>query len=164
MHARVSILAWARAVGVAALVASCATPRELNAPICDAVLSAASTQAPGTSSTMSYHTIDELDGEWVFLGVACESGGDARMAEFCHSVMGNTSREFVNAFAYDVTDCAREYGRVRHLAFGDAHASGLRRNQGRSIQSMDGRIGATLLLLRERDAGFELTFQRQANQ
>jgi hypothetical protein len=164
MRAKASTPAWAKAIGAAALVAGCASSPELNAPICNAVLSAAATQAPGTSSTMSYYTIDELDGEPVFLAAACNARNDARMEEFCGAVIGHTSREFMNAFAYDVTDCVRAHGRIRHFAVGDAHTSGLRRDRGRSLQSMDGQIGATRLSLRERDAGFELTFQRQANQ
>lgn len=109
---------------------------------------------------MSYHTIDELDGEWVFLGVACDYGDDARMNQLCNSVMGNTSREFMNAFAYDVLDCVRAHGRVRHLAIDAPHLSGFRRNGGRGIQRMDGQIGPTLLILREHGSGFEVTFQR----
>ncbi len=108
---------------------------------------------------MSYHTIDELDGQWVFLGVACDHGNDTRMDELCDSVMGNTSREFMNAFAYDVADCVREHGHIRRLVRGAAHTSGLLRDRGRSLQSMDGQIGSTSLRLRKREAGFELTFQ-----
>lgn len=160
MRARVSIRVLAKAIGAAALVAGCATSPGLNAPICNAVLGAAATQAPGTSSTMSYYSIDELDGEPVFLAVACNAGNDARMDEVCGAVVGNTSREFMDAFAYSVLDCVRAHGRVRHLAVGDDHMSGLRRNRGRSFESLDGQIGATSLVLRKRDAGFDLTFQQ----
>lgn len=106
---------------------------------------------------MSYYTIDELDGEWVFLGVACANGGDARMSEFCNSVIGNTSREFLNAFAYDVADCVRRRGRVERLVVG-SERSGLRLHP-HNLEEMDGRVGRTSIRLREIDRGFELTFR-----
>lgn len=112
---------------------------------------------------MSYYTVDSINGEPVFLGFACDAGDDDRMDQFCDAVVGNTSREFMNGFAYAVLDCVRARGRVTHLVTGDEYTSGLRYNRGRSLKRMDGRIGDTVLVLRERDAGFQLTFQRQAN-
>jgi hypothetical protein len=106
---------------------------------------------------MSYHTIDELNGEPVLFGVACEDGGDARMNRFCASVVGNTSREFMNAFAYDVTDCIRRHGRVEQLVTSN-DSSGLRYHP-RRLERMDGRVGSTSMRLRRVDRGYSLTFE-----
>jgi hypothetical protein len=106
---------------------------------------------------MSYHTIAELDGEPVLFGVACQDNGDVRMTEFCASVMGNTSREFMNAFAYDVTDCVRRHGRVQQLVTSN-ESSGLRYHP-RRLEEMNGRVGSTLMRLRRVERGFSLTFE-----
>jgi hypothetical protein len=159
MRARVSILRSAKAAFLAAIVSGCATSREPSTPFCEAVLRAANTQMRGTLSAVSYYTIDEVDGEPVILGVACAHENDARMGEFCRSIMGNTSREFTNAFAYAVAGCVEQHGRVQSLIIGQ-ESSGLRRHP-HNLESMDGRVHATSLRLREIDGGFELVFDRR---
>jgi hypothetical protein len=165
MRAKVSILASAKSAILAAIVGGCATAPSPSATTCAAVLSAARTQPPGTSSTASYYAVNELDGHQVaFRGASCDHGDDTRMVEFCDSVMGNESEGFARTYGYEVLNCVQVHGRLRDVAIGNSHPSGSRGSSSRSLRSMDGQIGSTSLLLRERDGGFDLTFQREANQ
>ncbi|MCX7358526.1 MAG: hypothetical protein NT015_10355 [Alphaproteobacteria bacterium] len=164
MRAKELILASAKGAILAAVICGCATASPRSPPTCTAVLSAASTQPPGTSSTVSYYAINELaDHQVTFRGAACDHGDDARMVAFCDAVSGDESDEFARTFGYDVLNCVQIHGRLGNIGIGNSHPSGSRGASGRSLASMNGQIGPTSLMLRERDGGFTLTFQRETN-
>lgn len=165
MRAKELILASAKGAIVAAIIGGVATASPPSPPTCAAIVSAANTQPPGTSTTVSYFAVNELVGHQVsFRGAACDHGDNARMVAFCDSVTGGESEDFARTFGYDVLHCVQQHGRLRNVTIGNTHPSGTRPSTGRSLATMNGAIGSTSLQLRERDGGFNLTFQREPDE
>jgi len=138
-----------------AFVAGCALAPN-DTPVCRGVREAAAIQRAGEASrTVEYYPVDDPEG---IMAVGCRHDGDPAMQSLCGVILQNTSREFFNVFAYDVVDCVRAHGEVAQLETGST-PSGLVRNPN-SLVRMEGRLGATRLVLRRREngSGFALTF------
>jgi len=115
----------------------------------------ARTQGRGASSTVAYFSANEPD---AIFSVACRHDGDARGAAFCNAILGHTSMEFLDIFAFDVASCVERHGRVLSLQLGDERTS--LAMHPRNLERMNGRISGTEVALAAIDRGFEVRFQR----
>ena len=157
MRARGLIRAWAR-LALAIAVAGCASVGEsADTPVCRAVIDAAAAQSSGSPSrTVEYFPIHDPD---TIMGVGCRHDDDPVLQRFCDAILGNTSFEFFNAFAYDVVECTQAHGQIERIET-DQAPSGLLRHP-YSLRRMSGRISGANLELQSREAGgFALTFHR----
>lgn len=156
MHVKGLIRAWVKgAIAGAVVSAGCVSNPSSDTPVCEAVLSLARSQTRGTETTVEYYSINNPD---VIFGVACTHNDDPRLKTFCARLIGNTSMEFMNAYAYDVNACVERHGRVLRLDTSE-ESSGLRLHP-QSLELMEGRLGLTHLYLRRTDRGFALTLRR----
>lgn len=114
---------------------------------------AARTQLRDTESSVRYFTADDPEMDH---GVACSHDGP-RMRTLCNSIIGHTSREFMNVFAYSVLECVERHGHVDSLQTGSEPGT---RDHLHNLESMTGHVGDVEIRVNEIERGFQLTFKR----